>query len=141
VGGASAFPLRIDHVHWQCSPSRVIDKAHHSSDSLECRGGKSSFHAIKVFLLLIITCCSTSSVRPNIPAQRTNGSWFPVVLAATTFVYDFLLTFATEVEQIWKAHWTPLKVVYLLQRYSPFIDTVFLSVYCECTPVQIVSAA
>jgi hypothetical protein len=94
--------------------------------------------SIEIIFSLTTTCFSTSLVRPYTSIQGTTctGSWFFVVLAATAFVYDFLLTFATEVEQIWMAPWTPLKVVYLLQRYSPFIDTVFLTIYCGYIPSE-----
>jgi hypothetical protein len=31
-----------------------------------------------------------------------------------------------EVEQIWMAPWTLMKAAYILQRYLPFVDTVYI---------------
>jgi hypothetical protein len=42
-------------------------------------------------------------------------------------MYDFLLTFDREVEQIWKAPWTLMKGAYILQRYLPLFDTVYIN--------------
>ncbi|KAF9448157.1 hypothetical protein P691DRAFT_801270 [Macrolepiota fuliginosa MF-IS2] len=36
---------------------------------------------------------------------------------------DWLLTFELEVSLIWKARWNTSKILYLLARYLPFIDT------------------
>jgi hypothetical protein len=63
--------------------------------------------------------------------KLVNSNRSYVAVAAVAFLYDYALTFDTEVEQIWKAPWTPLKVAYLLQRYLPFFDTVYLSIVRE----------
>ncbi|KAA1476598.1 hypothetical protein DENSPDRAFT_843602 [Dentipellis sp. KUC8613] len=39
--------------------------------------------------------------------------------------YDHILTFPDEFELIWKSHWSISKVIFLLNRYVPYIDTVF----------------
>jgi hypothetical protein len=51
----------------------------------------------------------------------------PVAAASAVFIYDFLLTFDREVEQIWRAPWTLMKAAYILQRYLPLFDTVYLT--------------
>ncbi|KAF8987009.1 hypothetical protein BDQ17DRAFT_1258996, partial [Cyathus striatus] len=38
-------------------------------------------------------------------------------------VYDYLLTFDLEVNFIWNALWSTLKVLYMLTQYLPFLDT------------------
>ncbi|KIK66206.1 hypothetical protein GYMLUDRAFT_239196 [Collybiopsis luxurians FD-317 M1] len=38
--------------------------------------------------------------------------------------YNYVLTFAQEVEYIWNSRWGLVKVLYLYSRYSPFIDTI-----------------
>ena len=48
------------------------------------------------------------------------------------FVWDYILTFRMEVDLVWKSKWTLMKGLYLFQRYLPFIDTVWLIVYCQC---------
>jgi len=52
-------------------------------------------------------------------------SYFDVISSALV-VYDALLTIELEVGLIWKAPWSLLKVVYLVQKYLPFIDAVAL---------------
>jgi hypothetical protein len=54
------------------------------------------------------------------------------VSASTMFVWDYILTFRMEVDLVWKSKWTVMKGLYLFQRYLPFINTVFLIVYCQC---------
>jgi hypothetical protein len=43
-----------------------------------------------------------------------------------------MLTFDLEVEQIWMAPWTLMKVAYIVQRYLPFFDTVYLTNASKC---------
>ena len=47
------------------------------------------------------------------------------------FIWDYILTFQMEVDLVWKSKWTLMKGLYLFQRYLPFIDTVWLVVYCQ----------
>ncbi|KAF5326998.1 hypothetical protein D9619_004739 [Psilocybe cf. subviscida] len=49
--------------------------------------------------------------------------------ACVIFVWDYILTFELEFEHIWKAKWNVIKVVYLVQRYLPFIDSCYLGMY------------
>ncbi|KAJ3509748.1 hypothetical protein NLJ89_g5060 [Agrocybe chaxingu] len=51
------------------------------------------------------------------------------VAASTIFVWDYLMTIGMEIEYVWPGKWTTMKVVYLLQRYLPFIDTVWLQLH------------
>ncbi|KAJ8096252.1 hypothetical protein PM082_011395 [Marasmius tenuissimus] len=53
------------------------------------------------------------------------------VLAATLVVYDTLLNFDNELHFIWASPWTSVKVLYLVQRYLPFVDVVILLVYYQ----------
>ncbi|GLB43594.1 hypothetical protein LshimejAT787_1401060 [Lyophyllum shimeji] len=55
-------------------------------------------------------------------------------IAATVVVYDALLTFGMEVKLIWQAPWTLLKVVYLVQKYLPIIDTVGVGLHYRFAP-------
>lgn len=48
------------------------------------------------------------------------------VLGVTIFVYDYFLTLGMEVEFVWSSKWGFMKVLYLLQRYLPFLDSVCL---------------
>ncbi|KAJ3501359.1 hypothetical protein NLJ89_g9372 [Agrocybe chaxingu] len=51
-------------------------------------------------------------------------------LAATVvFLWDYLLTLGMEVEHIWASKWTIVKVLFLIQRYIPFIDIMGLGMY------------
>ncbi|KAF5311114.1 hypothetical protein D9619_007984 [Psilocybe cf. subviscida] len=51
--------------------------------------------------------------------------------AVAMFVYDYILTLEMEIELVWKSKWNWIKYVYLFQRYLPFVDTVFLSVFIK----------
>ncbi|KAJ3513164.1 hypothetical protein NLJ89_g3104 [Agrocybe chaxingu] len=51
-------------------------------------------------------------------------------LAGTViFLYDYLLTLGMEVEYVWPGPWTTIKVVYFIQRYIPFIDTMWIALH------------
>jgi len=74
------------------------------------------------------------------PRQNFNGqsySWknsgtlliFATVMSSAMFIWDYLLTFRMEVDLVWKSRWNLTKALYLLQRYLPFIDTVWLVLY------------
>lgn len=52
-----------------------------------------------------------------------------VVAASTLFLWDWMLTMRMEVDLVWKSKWNFMKVLYLLQRYLPFVDTVGLVLY------------
>ncbi|KAF9439847.1 hypothetical protein P691DRAFT_689476 [Macrolepiota fuliginosa MF-IS2] len=45
-------------------------------------------------------------------------------------ILDWLLTLRMEVSLIWKAPWTLMKGLYLVNRYMPFVD-VTIAVFCE----------
>lgn len=59
----------------------------------------------------------------------------PKVAASSLFVWDYLLTLGMEIELIWYSPWTIMKVLYILQRYMPFIDGVILTLHCEYLPL------
>ncbi|KAI6044381.1 hypothetical protein EDC04DRAFT_362551 [Pisolithus marmoratus] len=51
-----------------------------------------------------------------------------VVAGYTLLVYDYLLTLSDEVEYIWKAPWTPVKSVYLANRYIVLLGQTFVCI-------------
>lgn len=51
------------------------------------------------------------------------------VVASTIFLYDYVLTLRMEIDLVWYSKWTLLKILYLVQRYAPFYDTVGLVLY------------
>ncbi|KAI0078056.1 hypothetical protein K474DRAFT_1594777, partial [Panus rudis PR-1116 ss-1] len=44
-------------------------------------------------------------------------------------VYDYLLTVNSEVELIWPSRWNPIKILFLLTRYLPFVDVTLVLFY------------
>ncbi|KAJ7589035.1 hypothetical protein C8J56DRAFT_29663 [Mycena floridula] len=44
-------------------------------------------------------------------------------------LYDYSITFSMEVEHIWLAKPSAITIIYLIQRYLPFIDSVALEIY------------
>ncbi|PPR00253.1 hypothetical protein CVT24_005021 [Panaeolus cyanescens] len=56
------------------------------------------------------------------------------LIAASVLIYDWFLTFEMEVALVWKSNWNFMKVLFLLQRYMPFADTVFLILYLKFGP-------
>ncbi|KAJ3495110.1 hypothetical protein NLJ89_g10680 [Agrocybe chaxingu] len=53
-----------------------------------------------------------------------------VDLAATViFLWDYLLTVGMEVEHIWPGRWTVVKVIFLIQRYVPFLDIMWFGMH------------
>ncbi|KZP25083.1 hypothetical protein FIBSPDRAFT_929384 [Athelia psychrophila] len=51
------------------------------------------------------------------------------VFSACILVYDYILTFNSEVTLIWGEPWKSLKVLFLLSRYLPFADTILFFLY------------
>ena len=51
------------------------------------------------------------------------------VASSVLFVYDYFITLGMEIDLIWFSPWTPTKAIYLIQRYLPFIDTVWLCLH------------
>ncbi|KAF9220401.1 hypothetical protein BS17DRAFT_739351, partial [Gyrodon lividus] len=49
-----------------------------------------------------------------------------VAVGHTWLVYDFLLTFDDEVQYIWQAPWTIVKVTYLVNRYVNLVGQTFI---------------
>ncbi|KAE9392240.1 hypothetical protein BT96DRAFT_979524 [Gymnopus androsaceus JB14] len=49
----------------------------------------------------------------------------PHTVASTVLlVYDWMLMFPAELEVVWSAKLRPLNVIYIIQRYLPFVDTI-----------------
>ncbi|KAJ3517663.1 hypothetical protein NLJ89_g360 [Agrocybe chaxingu] len=46
--------------------------------------------------------------------------------ACSIFLWDYLITIGMEVEYVWTGRWSTMKVLYLIQRYLPFIDTLWM---------------
>ncbi|KAF9444973.1 hypothetical protein P691DRAFT_762926 [Macrolepiota fuliginosa MF-IS2] len=61
------------------------------------------------------------------------------VAGFTVMILDWLLTFEMEVPFIWQAPWTTMKVLYLLERYVPFIDVTLavFFLFADGLPVEI----
>ncbi|KAI6044382.1 hypothetical protein EDC04DRAFT_360189 [Pisolithus marmoratus] len=51
-----------------------------------------------------------------------------VLAGYTWLVYDYFLTLSDEVEYIWKARWTPVKFIYLANRYIVLLGQTFISI-------------
>ncbi|KZP22704.1 hypothetical protein FIBSPDRAFT_470953 [Athelia psychrophila] len=68
----------------------------------------------------------TESVSSLLRAQ--NIIYFDV-FSACILVYDYILTFSSEMTLIWGEPWKSLKVLFLLSRYLPFADTAVLFLY------------
>ncbi|KAI0075578.1 hypothetical protein K474DRAFT_1664124 [Panus rudis PR-1116 ss-1] len=62
-------------------------------------------------------------------AERLQQVRYFQVIAMSLLVSDWTILFSSEIELIWKSPWTLTKVLYLLSRYSPFIDTPLNLVY------------
>ncbi|ESK84958.1 hypothetical protein Moror_9210, partial [Moniliophthora roreri MCA 2997] len=58
-------------------------------------------------------------------AQRASFS----VASGFLLLYDVLLNFGLEFEHIWKSKWSFFKILYLIQRYLPGVDTVIALPY------------
>ncbi|KAI3614171.1 hypothetical protein WG66_000112, partial [Moniliophthora roreri] len=52
-----------------------------------------------------------------------------VVASGFLLLYDVLLSFGLEFEHIWKSKWSFFKILYLIQRYLPGVDTVIALPY------------
>lgn len=48
------------------------------------------------------------------------------VVGSALYIYDYFLTLDLEVELVWPSKWGAMKVLFLVQRYLPFLDTVSL---------------
>jgi hypothetical protein len=44
------------------------------------------------------------------------------------FYYDFFITFCPEIRLIWDSPWTMTKILFLVQRYLPFVDVALMLV-------------
>jgi len=75
-----------------------------------------------------------------VPHQNFNGQIYywrnsrtllilAIVASSAMFIWDYILTFRMEVDLVWKSKWNLIKGLYLLQRYLPFIDTIWLVLY------------
>jgi hypothetical protein len=56
-----------------------------------------------------------------------------VAICITLIVYDYILTFAQEIEFIWleSKPWNAIKVAFIVQRYLPFLDVVLVGLLSE----------
>lgn len=48
------------------------------------------------------------------------------VAAVTMFLYDYFLTLGMEVDLVWSSSLGPMKILFAIQRYLPFLDTAVL---------------
>ncbi|KAJ3808594.1 hypothetical protein F5876DRAFT_22315, partial [Lentinula aff. lateritia] len=49
------------------------------------------------------------------------------VSSIVLFLYDWILMLPIEIKFVWNTKLRPLNVLYILQRYMPFIDTIALA--------------
>jgi len=54
---------------------------------------------------------------------RLQFSKFLNVAALAAFVFDYCLTFSTEVEYVWGTKWGPTRIVFTVSRYLPFLSS------------------
>ncbi|KIK01120.1 hypothetical protein K443DRAFT_678706 [Laccaria amethystina LaAM-08-1] len=50
---------------------------------------------------------------------------YMTVASIVVLVYDYMLTLNSELLLVWSSRWNPVKALFLLVRYMPFIDMVF----------------
>lgn len=86
----------------------------------------------RAYLALLIgsflSLSRVSTVHKLLKSQTKCLDAHPTVASVALFIYDYFITQGLEIELVWSAPWNPLKVMYLIQRYLPFADTVFLVV-------------
>ncbi|TFK62653.1 hypothetical protein BDN72DRAFT_848440 [Pluteus cervinus] len=71
-----------------------------------------------------------------VSAVRINQ--YLTVASSALYLYDLLLTLDLEVDLLWPAKWTPLKVIYLLQRYLPLINlAIVIALNCKFLDMRI----
>ncbi|KAJ7584801.1 hypothetical protein C8J56DRAFT_135401 [Mycena floridula] len=51
------------------------------------------------------------------------------VIGCAVFLYDYTLTLEREISLIWGSGWSFMRVLYTLQRYLPFVDTICLTLF------------
>ncbi|KAF8911520.1 hypothetical protein CPB84DRAFT_1842022 [Gymnopilus junonius] len=56
------------------------------------------------------------------------------VAAAAMYIWDYVLTFGMEVDLVWSSRWNIIKVLFLVQRYLPLVDTCILTLYRDLLP-------
>lgn len=49
--------------------------------------------------------------------------------ALAILVWDYLLTFQSEIDLIWRSHWSIVKILFLLTRYMPAVDVTLVIRY------------
>ncbi|THH13779.1 hypothetical protein EW146_g6477 [Bondarzewia mesenterica] len=58
--------------------------------------------------------------------KRLNTDQFVNICAFTIFVYDYILTFESEVKYIWKSKWSWAKIAFFATRYPAFVEGVIV---------------
>ncbi|TFK50619.1 hypothetical protein OE88DRAFT_1661133 [Heliocybe sulcata] len=66
-----------------------------------------------------------SSSQVVLAARRLQVVRYTQVASMAVITAEWCFVIGEEVEYIWKAPWTYMKVLYLLSRYTPFLDTPF----------------
>ncbi|ESK91367.1 hypothetical protein Moror_2771 [Moniliophthora roreri MCA 2997] len=61
--------------------------------------------------------------------RNINGLILLAVSSITILVYDYILTIQMEVDLVWSSSLSWVKVLYLIQRYTPFVDSYVLLLY------------
>ncbi|KAF9007424.1 hypothetical protein BDQ17DRAFT_1422801 [Cyathus striatus] len=58
--------------------------------------------------------------------EHTQVFHYMNVASIVLLYYDYLLTFNLEVSLIWPSNWGAMKILFLLARYTPFIDSLIV---------------
>jgi len=117
--------LIFRHGRWGLNNSRVT--------GFEIRGSGFSFSvAFRTFRTTDVVTF-TERFRSVMPLKKKNSglSDLATVAAYAMFIWDYILTFRMEVDLVWESKWAFTKGLYFFQRYLPFIDTIWLSFYCQ----------
>lgn len=61
--------------------------------------------------------------------QHSQMNYSTIVAAVLLMVYDYFLTLDREISSIWSSRWNVIKILFLLTRYMPILDSVGLLYY------------
>ncbi|KZT21778.1 hypothetical protein NEOLEDRAFT_1138998 [Neolentinus lepideus HHB14362 ss-1] len=67
----------------------------------------------------------SASSNVTVAAHRLQVVRYTQVASMAVLIAEWFFVIGEEVEYVWKAPWTYMKVLYLLSRYTPFLDTPF----------------
>jgi len=65
----------------------------------------------------------------------------PIVAATAVLLYDYAVTLRMEVDLIWLRKWNFMTVIYILQRYLPFMDTFIVPIIQCASPPALLTVS